>query len=163
MPLIRRQLKSDPVMARLAAHSTAEFRLIVALGLTATVFAAGVAALFVHGVFAWAAAVVCICVAAIGLYRLRKERTLLSDYQTVVATVSYWNKTEGPEGGYFYSVRYRFLGPDGRVYSGESGSTPKVLPQEGEAIPVLFRRADPSQNMTPATFLFYRFTYTGTE
>jgi hypothetical protein len=162
MPLIRSQLKSDPVMARLAAHTTAEFRLTVASGFITTVFGAGFVALFAHGVSAWVAAVVVIGVAVIGLHRLRKERALLSDYQTVVATVSQRNKTES-DGGYLYSVRYRFLVPDGRVYSGESGSTPKVLPLEGEAIPVLYRRADPSQNMTPATFLFYRFTYTGTE
>jgi len=31
MPLIRSELKSDPVMGRLAAHSTYEFRILVAL------------------------------------------------------------------------------------------------------------------------------------
>lgn len=154
MPLIREQLKSDPVMTRLATHSTAEFRLMVAFGFTAVVVLAAAVALFSGGTPAWVAAVVCIYVAAIGLYRLRKERALLGDYATTVATVSQWSKTEGPEGGYLYSVRYRFLGPDGRLYSGESGSTPKVLPLEGETIPVLYRRADPSQNMTLATFIF---------
>jgi hypothetical protein len=163
MPLIREQLNSDPVMARLTAHSTAEFRLVVASGFAALVALAAVVALFTRGTPAWLAAVVCVFLAAIGVYRLRKERALLADYATIVATVSQWSKTEGPDGGYLYSVRYRFLGPDGRLYSGESGSTQKVLPLEGETIPVLYRRADPGRNMPLATFIFYRFTYTGAE
>jgi hypothetical protein len=162
MPLIRKQLKNDPVTARLAAHSTPEFRLDVAFGFVSTVLGAVAVTLFAHGGEAWAGAVVGISVAAIGLYKLGIERKLLGDYQTVVATVSHWSRTES-EGGYVYSVRYRFLGPDGQVYLGKSGSSDRALPQEGATIPVLFRNGDPAQNMTLATFWFYRFTYTGTE
>jgi hypothetical protein len=67
------------------------------------------------------------------------------------------------DGGYSYAVRYRFLGPDGKVYLGESGATDRALPQEGATIPVLYTPEDPSKNRTLATFLFYQFTYTGTE
>jgi hypothetical protein len=67
------------------------------------------------------------------------------------------------EAGYFYSVRYRFLCSDGKVYAGKSGETGKVLPDEGETVPALYRRSDPNQNSTSATFWFYRFTYVGTE
>jgi hypothetical protein len=95
-----------------------------------------------------------------GLYKLRKERTLLSHYKTVVATVSNWSRAERTDGGYSYSVRYRFLGPDGKVYLGESGTTDRALPQEGETISVLYTPGDPTKNRTLATFLFYRFTYT---
>jgi hypothetical protein len=67
------------------------------------------------------------------------------------------------DGGYSYSVRYRFLGPDGKVYLGESGTTDRALAQEGATTPVLYIPEDPSKNRTLATFLFYQFTYTGTE
>ncbi|HWY21415.1 MAG TPA: hypothetical protein VNX26_09355 [Candidatus Acidoferrum sp.] len=163
MPLIREQLKSDPVMARLATHSTVDFRPIVASGFIAAVILAVFIAIFAHGIPVLVAAAVGIYVAAIGVYRLRNERRLLSDYSTAVATVSQRTKTEGPEGGFSYSVRYGFLAPDGKLYLGESGSTEKELPLEGETIPILYRRTDPSQNMTLATFVFHRFTYTGTE
>jgi hypothetical protein len=163
MALIREQLKSDPIMARLATHSTAGFRPIVASVFVAAVLAAAALAVFAHGIPAWVAAAVGIYVASRGLYRLRKERRLLSDYSTAVATVSQRTKTEGPEGGFCYSVRYRFLAPDGRLFLGKSDWTEKELPLEGETIPILYRRTDPSQNMTLATFVFHRFTYTGTE
>jgi hypothetical protein len=101
--------------------------------------------------------------ATIGIYRLRKERLLLRDYETVAATVSQWTKADGPDGGYVYSVRYRFLGSDGKVYYGKSGTTDKELSSEGNTVPVLYKRTDPSQNEALATFWFHRFTYTGTE
>jgi hypothetical protein len=162
MPLIRDQLKSDIGTARLTAHSTFEFRPIVALTFFIAVLGAGVIALFEQGLSALAAAGVSLSVALVGLYRLRKERALLSDYELAVATVSQRIVTE-IEAGYSYSVRYRFLGSDGKVYVGKSGSTGKVLPQEGGTVPILYKRSDPSQNSTLATFWFYRFTYTGTE
>ena len=162
MPLIRKQLKNDPVMARLAIHSTPEVRSVVAIGFVAAVLGAIAMSLFAHGIGAWASGVGGISVAAIGLYKLRREKALLADYQTAVATVSHWNRTER-EGGFSYSVRYRFLGPDGKVYLGKSGSSDRALPQEGETIPILYRDGNPAQNMTLATLWFYRFTYTGTE
>jgi hypothetical protein len=162
MPLIRKDLKTDPITERLTAHSTPEFRKIVAFGFLAPLLVAGGIALFARGVDEWVAVGVGISVMAVGLYKLRNERALLSDYQTAVATVSQWSRTE-VEGGYSYSVHYRFLAPDGKVYLGKSGSTDEVLPREGETIPALYRRSDPSQNMALATFWFYRFTYTGTE
>jgi len=162
MPLIRDQLKSDVVMARLTAHSTFEFRLIVALGFVVAVLGAGAIAFLGQGLSAWAAAAISLFSMLVGLYRLRKERTLLEDYELAVATVSQRTVSE-MEAGYSYSVRYRFLGSDGNVYTGKSGSTGKMLPAEGETLPVLYRRSDPNQNSTLATFWFYRFTYTGTE
>jgi hypothetical protein len=162
MPLIRDQLKSDIVTARLTAHSTFEFRPIVALGFVVAVLGAGAITLFGQGLSAWVAAGVSFSSALVGLYRLRKERTLLGDYELAVATVSQRTVTE-MEAGYSYSVRYRFLGSDGKVYIGKSGSTGKVLPEEGETVPILYRSSDPNQNSTLATFWFYRFTYTGME
>jgi hypothetical protein len=162
MPLIRKELKTDPVMAQLAAYSVAEFRSFVVVGFVAVLLGASLTMLFAHGIAAWAAAMVCVSVAAFGFYKLRQERALLDDCATAVATVSAWNRTE-VEAGYVYSVSYRFLGPDGKVYLGKSGSSSKVLPREGETIPVAYRRSDPAQNMTLATLWFYQFTYTGTE
>lgn len=162
MPLIRDQLKSDMAMARLTAHSTFEFRPIVALAFVVAGLGAGAIALFGQGISAWVAGGVSLSSTLVGLYRLRKERALLGDYELAVATVSQRTLTE-METGYSYSVRYRFLGSDGKVYIGKSGSTGKVLPDEGETVPVLYRRSDPNQNSTLATFWFYRFTYTGTE
>jgi hypothetical protein len=162
MPLIRDQLKSDSVTPRLTAHSTFEFRPIVALIFVVAMLGAEAMALFEQGLSALVAAGVSLSVALVGLYRLRKERALLSDYQLAVATVSQRIVTE-IDAGYSYSVRYRFLGSDEKVYVGTSGSTGKVLPQEGGTVPILYRRSDPSQNSTLATFWFYRFTYTGTE
>jgi hypothetical protein len=88
MPLIRKTLTSDPVMARLAAHSTAEFRPFVAVGFVTALIGACVAMLLAHGIVVWASVVVGISIAAFGLYKLRKERALLSHYKTAVATVS---------------------------------------------------------------------------
>jgi hypothetical protein len=88
MPLIRKELKSDPVMARLAAHSTAEFRPLVAVGFVGAIIVAVFVTLLAHGIAVWAAATVGISIAAFGLYKLRKERALLSHYKTAVATVS---------------------------------------------------------------------------
>lgn len=150
-------------MERPAAHSTVEFRPIVAFGFVAALVAAGVVTLFGHGIAVWGGAAVGISTAAIGLYKLRRERALLSQYKTVVATVSNWSRAERTDGGFSYSLHYRFLGPDGKVYLGESGTTDRALPQEGETIPVLYTPGDPTKNRTLATFLFYRFTYTGTE
>jgi hypothetical protein len=163
MPIIRKELKSDPVMARLAAYSTAEFRPLVAVGFVGAIVVAVFMTFLAHGIAVWAAAVVGISIAAFGLYKLRKERALLSHYKTAVATVSNWSRAEMADGGYSYAVRYRFLGPDGKVYLGESGATDRALPQEGATIPVLYTPEDPSKNRTLATFLFYQFSYTGTE
>ena len=52
------------------------------------------------------------------------------------------------DGGYSYSVRYRFFGPDGKAYLGKSGTTDKALPQEGATIPVPYTPEDPSKNRT---------------
>ena len=163
MPLIRDQLKSDPVAERLAAHSPFQFRRFAASGwLFAIIGTAGIA-VFGWGVPAWVAGCGSILIAVVGLYRLRKEHLLLRDYQTVIATVSQLTKTEGVEGGWFYSVRYRFAASDGRVYLGKSGSTERELPSERNTIPVLYKRTDPNQNEALATFWFYRFPYIGTE
>ena len=131
-------------------------------GFVGAIVVAAFVTLLAHGIAVWAAAVIGISIAAFGLYKLRKERALLSHYKTAVATVSTWSRAE-MDGGYSYAVRYRFLGPDGKVYLGESGATDRALPQEGATIPVLYTPEDPSKNRTLATFLFYQFTYTGTE
>jgi hypothetical protein len=149
-------------MERLAAHSTFEFRRVAAVGWISVVIGAGAIAIFGRGLPAWVAGCISIITATSGLYRLQKERVLLNDYELVVATVSQWTKTDSTHGGYSYSVRYRFLARDGKVYLG-SGSTQRELPKEGETLPILYRRDDPSKNEALATFWFFRFTYTGTE
>jgi len=163
MPLVWDRLKFDPVAQRLTAHSTFQFRKFAALGWFCAIFGSAGIAAFGRGVPAWVAGCGSILIATIGIYRLRKERLLLRDYETVAATVSQWTKADGPDGGYVYSVRYRFLGSDGKVYFGKSGTTDKELPSEGNTVPVLYKRTDPSQNEALATFWFHRFTYTGTE
>jgi uncharacterized protein DUF3592 len=163
MPLVRKQLKSDPVAQRLAVHSTFEFRKFAALGWFCAVFGTAGVAAFGRGVSAWIAGCCSTLIATIGIYRLRKECLLLRDYETVAATVSQWTKADGPDGGYVYFVRYRFLGSDGKIYFGKSGTTDRELAPEGSTVPVLYKRTDPSQNEALATFWFHHFTYTGTE
>ena len=163
MPLLGSQLKSDPAMQRLAAHSTFEFRTAAAAGWIVAVLGSAAIALLARGLPAWIAECASVLTAMVGFYRLQKENALLTDYATAVATVSQRVKNDGVDGGYSYSVKYRFLGPDGKLYLGESGTTGKELPEEGGTLPVLYRRNDPGQNHALATFWFFRFTYTGTD
>ena len=78
MPLIRNQLKSDPVTERLTGHSTFEFRKLVAFGWVCAFLGTAAIALFSRGVTAWIAACFSIVTATLGLYRLVKERALLA-------------------------------------------------------------------------------------
>jgi hypothetical protein len=57
-------------------------------------------------------------------------------------------------------VQYQFLGPDGKVFSGQETSQVEV-PQQGEMLPISYLTDDPRQNLPLATFWFFRFTYTG--
>src|SRR5580704_8813992 len=100
MPLVRSQLKSDPIMERLAGHSTPELRTFAVLGWVCAVLGTGAIALFVTGFPAWAVGCICVVAATIGLSRFRKERMLVNDSETAVATVSQRTRSEGPEGGY---------------------------------------------------------------
>ena len=84
----------------------------------------------------------------------------MAGHATTIATVTYWEKVDGLEGGASYSVRYRFLGPDGKEYVGRETSQVE-LPQEGEMLPISYMCVDPTRNLPLATFWFYRFTYTG--
>lgn len=162
MPLIRKRLRSDPIMERLAAHSTFSFRRFAALGWVCVVLVTAVIAILARGLPAWVAGCFSVVTVIIGVYRLHRERVLLNDYEIVVATVSQWNKDESTDGGYSYSVRYRFLARDGKVYLG-SGSTQRELPEVGKTLPILYKRDDPTQNEALATLWFFQFTYTGTE
>ena len=76
---------------------------------------------------------------------------------TTLAMVTHWEIAEGSEGGQVYSVQYRFVGPDGKGHVGQQTS-PVLLPQLGEPLPISYMRVDPSQNLPLATFWFYRFT-----
>lgn len=98
-------------------------------------------------------------VAGTALHRLRKE-SLLGGRATTIATVTHWGKAEGPEGGHFYSVQYRFLGPDGKEYIGKATSQVE-LPPVGGALPISYTHVDPTENLPLATFWFFRFSYTG--
>jgi hypothetical protein len=160
MPLLQNQLESSPPEAEIAGRCAAEFRPIVALAFVAGVLIPGSIALVEHGVATWVAAAIAIYVAGSALHRIGKERALLSGRATTIATVTHWEKAGGPEGGEFYSVRYRFLGPDGKKYTGKATSQVE-LPHDGEMIPISFMRVDPTENLPLATFWFYRFTYSG--
>jgi len=163
MPLIRKELKSDDVTARLAKYSTAEFRVWVAVAFFAAIIAGACASMFSQGVTAVVAGCLTLITLVVAGARLRRERLLLHNYKTAVATVSEWRRTEGVDGGYLYEIRYRFLVPDGTVYVGSSGACSRELPHQGDTVPVLYRADDPNENLTLASFWFYAFSYTGTE
>src|SRR6266702_4656734 len=122
MPLLQNQPKSDPVESEISGRGTAEFRPIVALAFVAGVLIPGSIALVEHRIATWVAVAITLCVAGTALYRLRKGRALLTGRATTIATVTHWEKSEGSEGGHFYSVRYRFLGPNGKAYAGKATS-----------------------------------------
>ena len=77
MPLIRDQLKTDPVVERLAAHSTSEFRRFAALEWFCAVIGAAGIAIVARGIPAWIAGFVSVVIAAVCTYRLRRERLQL--------------------------------------------------------------------------------------
>lgn len=85
---------------------------------------------------------------------------MLHGRTTTIATVMHWEKAEGSDGGHFYSVRYSFLGPDGKEYIGKVTSQVE-LPSVGEKIPISYTYIDPTQNLPLTTFWFFRFTYSG--
>ena len=160
MPLFQNQLESHVAVALGEGRGAAEFRPIVALAFVAVVLIPDSIALVEHGVATWIAFAITLCVAGIALYRLRKERALLHGRTTTIATVIHWEKAEGSEGGHFYSVQYRFLGPDGKEYISKVTSQVE-LPQVGEKLPISYPYIDPTQNLPLPTFWFYRFTYSG--
>ena len=160
MPLLQNQPESHTVAARSEGRGAAEFRPIVALAFIAGVLIPLSIALVEHGVTTWIAVAITLCVAGTALHRLRKERALLNGRATTTATVTHWEKAEGLEGGHFYRVQYRFLGPDGKEYVGKATSQAE-LPAVGEMLPILYMCVDPNLNLPFATFWFFRFTYTG--
>jgi Protein of unknown function (DUF3592) len=163
MPLMRNGLQRDEVTERLTRYSTAEFRVWVATVFVAMIIAGAFASVFAQGTTAVVAACLTVVTLAVGVGTLLKERRLLNDYKTAVATVSEWKRTDGVEGGYYYEVKYRFLASDGKLYIGSSGACSRELPHEGETVPILYRANKPKENLTLASFLFYTFFYTGTE
>ena len=145
----------------LAGRAAAEIRLSVALGFAGAALTLGVISIADHSIGCWLWAALSIGVLATGLFRFQKEKALLTERATTIATVTEWERTQASEGGYCYSVRYRFIGPDNRAYVGKSGSTAEELPREGEMLPILYKRSDPTDSLPLATFWFYSFTYTG--
>ncbi len=159
MPTLQIQPGSNPVTAGAAARGAADFRPLVDLAFVAGVLIPGGIALAEHGIATWVCAAIGIYVAGVEIRRLLEERALLAGRATTIATITHWEKSELSEGGYDYSVQYRFLGPSGKEYVGKDSS--QELPHQGEMLPVSYLRADPSQNLPLATFWFYRVTYTG--
>ena len=160
MPLLQNQPESDSVAAKSGGRGAAEFRPMVSLAFFAGVLIPGGIAVVEHGVATWIAVAVMLCVAGTALHRLRKERALLNGRATTIATVTHWERAEGSEGGHFYSVQYRFLGPDGKEYMGKATSQVEI-PPVGEMLPISYMYVDPTQNLPLAMFWFFRFTYTG--
>ncbi len=141
-------------------RSTGELRPIVIVGFVAGILITAGIALAQHGLAAWTLAAISVSVVGVGLYRLRKETLLLRGRATTIATITAWERIEGSDGGYSYSVRYEFLTPDGRMYSGKE-TTQVELPAKGGLLPVSYRSDDPTKNLPLATFWFFKFTYTG--
>jgi hypothetical protein len=160
MPLLQNQPESHTVAAKSEGRGAAEFRPIVAVAFIAGVLIPGSIALVEHGVATWIAVAITLCVAGTALHRLRKERALLNGRATTIATVTHWERAEGSEGGHFYSVQYRFLGPDAKEYVGKATSQVELPPVE-EMLAISYVYADPTLNLPLATFWFFRFTYTG--
>jgi hypothetical protein len=160
MPVLQNHTESHVVVPEGESRGGAEFRPIVALAFIAGVLIPGSISVIEHGVATWIALAITLCVAGTALHRLRKERALLNGRATTIATVTHWEKAEGAEGGHFYSVQYRFLGPDGKGYMGKATSQVE-LPPVGKILPISYIYIDPTQNLPLATFWFFRFTYTG--
>ena len=160
MPILQNQPESHVAVAEVEGRGAAEFRPIVALAFIAGVLIPGSIALVEHGVATWIAVAITLYVAGTALHRLRRERALLNGCATTIATVTHWEKAEGAEGGHFYSVQYRFFGPDAKEYVGKATSQVE-LPPVGEMLPISYTYVDPTQNLPLATFWFFRFTYTG--
>jgi hypothetical protein len=143
-----------------ATRGARQFRPIAALAALLGVAAPATIALVEHGFAAWFAAAISAYVAFVVARRMRREHLALEGFSSTIATVTSREVTEGTEGGNFYSIRYRFIGPDGNEYFGSEKSQVE-LPQEGQMLPVSYKSDDPNQNLPMATFWFYRFTYTG--
>lgn len=141
-------------------RSASTSRPIVTVGFIAAVLMTAGMAPTQHGIAAWTLAAVSVSVAAVGLYRFRKETLLLKGRKTTIATITAWERNPGLDGGYSYSVRYEFIGPNGRVYSGTE-TTQSELPAKGEMLPVSYQSDDPNENLPLGTFWFFKFTYTG--
>ena len=142
------------------SRSATEFRPIVVVAFIAGILITAGMALTERGLAAWVFGAISLLTASMAGYRFRRESLLLRGCATTIATITDWERTEGAEGGYSYSVRYKFVGPDGRTYEGKEESQVE-LPKKGESLPVSYRTDDPSQNLPLATFWFFHFTYTG--
>jgi len=90
MPLIREELQSDDVMERLTQHSTAQFRVWVAVVFVAFIIAGTFASVLAQGFTALLAACLTLVTLAVAVARLRREQRLLHNCKTAVATVSGW-------------------------------------------------------------------------
>jgi hypothetical protein len=148
------------VTTEIEGRDGSEFRLVVAIGFVAGTLVPAGAAIAEHGLATWVMVAISLCIAAVAIWRLRKERVLLAGRATTAATVTHWERTDGGDGGYSYCVRYQFRVPGGKQYLGKAKSQ-VWLPQQGEMIPVSYLSVDPTQSLPLATFWFYRFTYTG--
>ena len=137
MPLSRDQFEPDLSAKEISSRGTAEFRPIIALGFITGLLTLGGIAWAQRGTGAWVTTVLSVCLAVVALHRLRRERFLLRNCQTTAATVTDWEKAKSSDGGYSYSVRYRFLGPDGRAYMGKATSQVE-LPHQGEMLPISY-------------------------
>ena len=138
--------------SEVAGRSTTEFRPFVAFSVLAGVIVLASVALLEHGIEAWIAGGMSICLGIPALYRFQRERLLLKKRATTIATVTYWEKSNDSDGGYSYSVRYQFRGPEGKVYSGKETSQVE-LPQQGEMLPISFLTDDPNQKPTTSNVL----------
>ena len=93
-------------------------------------------------------------------FQLRRERSIIRNQAGSVATVV--KAFRKPlEAGYVNSIWYSFMAADGRVYPGKSGWTGKKLPDVGQAVPILYKRNDPSHNLALFDFRFYTFNSLG--
>lgn len=94
------------------------------------------------------------------LFLFLRERSIVHALMPATGAVIYFQRTRSSDGGYDYRVRYRFRTQNGATYEGDSGTTMKELPTEGEAIEILYSRENPSENRPLTIFWFYRFSWT---
>jgi hypothetical protein len=93
-------------------------------------------------------------------FRLLRERSIIRNRRTAVATVV--AESQKPlEAGWVGSVRYRFSTDDGRIYTGKSGWIGRSLPHVGQTVPVLYKQSDPCINLALLDFRFYAFDFDG--
>ena len=82
--------------------------------------------------------------------RLRREHAIVAHYGKAVGTV--FVRERSRRGAH---IEYGFLSADDKLYIGKVAG--RILPKEGQTIPVVYEVEEPSINLPVTSFWFYEF------